>query len=105
MRSRILSLIICLSAGITSWANAPKYIFYFIGDGMGLAPVMVAEAYNRTVLNNTQHLHVIIGHPSSVQETGIMNVSRPRFSQLSFTGRQAKNTAHHSPFSVFTRSA
>ena len=59
MRSRILSLIICLSAGIISWANAPKYIFYFIGDGMGLAPVMVAEAYNRTVLNSSQHLQML----------------------------------------------
>ena len=26
---------------------------------MGLAPVMVAEAYNRTVLNNTQHLQML----------------------------------------------
>ena len=59
MRSRIFSLIICLSACCMAWANSPKYIFYFIGDGMGLASVMVTEAYNRTVLNNPEHLQML----------------------------------------------
>lgn len=59
MRSRILSVIICLSACCMAWANSPKYIFYFIGDGMGLSPVMVTEAYNRTVLNNPNHLQML----------------------------------------------
>lgn len=30
----------------------PKYIFYYIGDGMGMGQVMGAEVYNRTVLGN-----------------------------------------------------
>lgn len=34
----------------------PKYIFYFIGDGMGMGPVMAAQTYNRLVLNNPQPL-------------------------------------------------
>ena len=59
MYSRILSLIICLTVAVGSWAGTPKYIFYFIGDGMGLAPVMVTEAYNRTVLGNDQHLQML----------------------------------------------
>ena len=33
------------------FAAAPKYIFYFIGDGMGPGQVMTAETYNRLVLN------------------------------------------------------
>lgn len=32
-----------------SAADAPRYIFYFIGDGMGISPVMAAQAYNRDV--------------------------------------------------------
>lgn len=33
-----------------------KYIFYFIGDGMGLAPVLAGEAFNRSELGNTEPL-------------------------------------------------
>lgn len=59
MYSRILSIIICLSVYLNVWAASPKYIFYFIGDGMGLGPIMVTEAYNRTVLNNNEHLTML----------------------------------------------
>lgn len=59
MYSRILLFFICLLSVSNVWANSPKYIFYFIGDGMGLGPIMVAEAYNRTVLNNTEHLQML----------------------------------------------
>lgn len=31
-------------------ADAPKYVFYFIGDGMGLAPVAATEQYRRLFL-------------------------------------------------------
>ncbi len=33
-----------------------KYIFYFIGDGMGMGPVMAAQNYNRMVLGNSTPL-------------------------------------------------
>lgn len=59
MYSRILSLIICFSVTLGSYAGVPKYIFYFIGDGMGLGSVMVTEAYNRTVLGNNEHLTML----------------------------------------------
>ncbi|MCM1032524.1 MAG: alkaline phosphatase [Odoribacter sp.] len=36
--------------------DAPRYVFYFIGDGMGLQPVMAAQAYNRDVLKNDKPL-------------------------------------------------
>lgn len=37
-------------------AGGAKYVFYFIGDGMGMGPVMVAETYNREVLKNDKPL-------------------------------------------------
>lgn len=38
-------------------ANAtPKYIFMFIGDGMGMGHVMATETYNRLVLNNNENI-------------------------------------------------
>lgn len=36
--------------------QGPRYIFYFIGDGMGMGPVMTAQAYNREILKNDQPL-------------------------------------------------
>lgn len=30
-------------------ADAPKYIFYFIGDGMGMGPVLATEYYNKFI--------------------------------------------------------
>lgn len=34
----------------------PKYVFYFIGDGMGMGHVNAAETYNRDVLGNSEPL-------------------------------------------------
>ena len=39
--------------------DAPRYIFYFIGDGMGLSPVMTAQAYNRDILKNDKPLNML----------------------------------------------
>lgn len=35
-------------------ADGPRYVFYFIGDGMGMAHVMTTECYNRTVRHNSE---------------------------------------------------
>lgn len=37
-------------------AEPPRYIFYFIGDGMGMAQAMAAEAYLHTVKHSTEPL-------------------------------------------------
>jgi len=37
-------------------ASAPKYVFYFIGDGMGIPEVTNAQLYNKHVLNNEKPL-------------------------------------------------
>ena len=37
-------------AAFSAEADSPRYIFYFIGDGMGMGPVQAAQNYNRMVL-------------------------------------------------------
>lgn len=57
MRIRhILTFALLAVASLAASAATPKYIFYFIGDGMGMGPVMAAETYNRTILNNPNRL-------------------------------------------------
>ncbi|MDE6038581.1 MAG: alkaline phosphatase, partial [Paramuribaculum sp.] len=41
-----------LTAALSLSAKAPKYIFYFIGDGMGPGAVAMTQAYNRMVLGS-----------------------------------------------------
>lgn len=36
--------------------DAPKYIFYYIGDGMGMGPVMAAESYMRDIRGASEPL-------------------------------------------------
>lgn len=47
-----LTLFVAMAASMAASAAAPKYVFYFIGDGMGHGAVMLAQLYNRTVLGN-----------------------------------------------------
>lgn len=55
MKHRLLSLLAAVVAvGAIFAAESPKYIFYFIGDGMGMAQSLAAQVYNRTVLGNEQ---------------------------------------------------
>lgn len=50
LKSTILALIV--AAFTAMQAETPKYIFYFIGDGMGMGPSVATEMYNRQVLGN-----------------------------------------------------
>lgn len=61
----LASLLLALTA--TVWAGTPKYIFYFIGDGMGMAPVMATQTYKRMVQNNEQLLMTTFPTASWVQ--------------------------------------
>lgn len=47
----VLLLAICFGIGHSA-TKAPKYIFYYIGDGMGFGAVSLAQAYNRMVLGS-----------------------------------------------------
>lgn len=51
LKKILLSALIALAGATASAQDAPKYVFYFIGDGMGTGPVMVAETYRRQILN------------------------------------------------------
>lgn len=51
-----LLAVVLLWAWVGAIAAAPKYVFYFIGDGMGLGHVMAAQTYNRVVLGNEEPL-------------------------------------------------
>lgn len=54
MKKLILTAAMC---GLTMAAMAQaKYVFYFIGDGMGMGHVNTAETYNREVLHNSSPL-------------------------------------------------
>ena len=59
MKIRRLILSIATAAGICMGAiaaDAPKYVFYYIGDGLGMQPLMTAQAYNRDILKNEKPL-------------------------------------------------
>lgn len=56
IKNIFLSLAFAASAFSATADEAPKYVFYFIGDGMGMQPVMTAQAYNRDILKNEQPL-------------------------------------------------
>lgn len=54
MRTFLLTL--AASAALAAHAGDAKYVFYFIGDGMGLGHVNATEIYNRDVLKADQPL-------------------------------------------------
>ena len=56
IRYLLSTLLVALASAVAHGTEAPRYIFYFIGDGMGLNPVMAAQAYNRDVLHNSEPL-------------------------------------------------
>ena len=59
MKFRFLTSLIIVCAAIIAQATTPKYIFYFIGDGMGPGAVSVTEAYRRMVLGLPGHLNML----------------------------------------------
>lgn len=56
IRTKLLSMIIAGASLIARADEVPNYVFYFIGDGMGMQPLMTAQAYNRDILKNQQPL-------------------------------------------------
>lgn len=69
MKHRFISALASVLVAGSLFANSPKYIFYYIGDGMGMGQVMGAEAYNRTVLGNNDHLLMMQFPVSAVSTT------------------------------------
>lgn len=57
MTKKLLSLLTALAAVMYVSAEGPaRYVFYFIGDGMGMAHSLAAQVYNRTVRNSDEPL-------------------------------------------------
>lgn len=50
MIKRLIFTFLAVAAIATDMCASPKYIFFFIGDGMGMGHVMATENYRRTVL-------------------------------------------------------
>lgn len=53
--TRLLTSLIAAATAVWAWA-APDYVFYFIGDGMGMGHVMAAQHFSRTVLGSDSAL-------------------------------------------------
>lgn len=56
MKLRHIFTAAALTLALAAGAQNPKYIFYYIGDGMGMGPVVAAETYNRTILKKDKPL-------------------------------------------------
>ncbi len=62
MKRYLLTLLVCillLPALTYAQTEKAKYIFFFIGDGMGMGHVNTAETYNRDVLGATEPMLMI----------------------------------------------
>ncbi len=69
MKTGIITFLLSLWAVASACeASAPRYIFYFIGDGMGMGQVQAAQVYNRTVLGNDEPL-LMMQFPVASQST------------------------------------
>ncbi|MDE6196251.1 MAG: alkaline phosphatase [Muribaculaceae bacterium] len=82
-----------LLAAATASAQSPKYIFYYIGDGMGMGPVTAAETYNRTVLGNATPLPMmqmpVVGWSMTYSASSIITDSAAAGTALS-TGNKTR---------------
>lgn len=91
---KILSTLAVAGVITTASAQAPKYIFYYIGDGMGMGPVMAAETYNRTILNNDSPLLMmqfpVVGWAATYSASSNVTDSAAAGTALS-TGSKTKN--------------
>ena len=56
IKSIFLVSLLCAGFSSLNAQESPKYIFYFIGDGMGMGHVAATQAYNRMILNNEEPL-------------------------------------------------
>lgn len=56
MMKKLSILALFIAIAISAVADAPKYIFYFIGDGMGPSQVLSTQHYLRQALNSDRQL-------------------------------------------------
>lgn len=94
MKLRKLAATIALAAAFVAGAQTPKYIFYYIGDGMGMGPVLAAETYNRVILNSDKPLNMmqmpVVGWCMTYSASSTITDSAAAGTALS-TGTKTKN--------------
>lgn len=56
LKKIIISSAFLMGISTLNAQNSPKYIFYFIGDGMGMGHVLATQTYNRMILENENPL-------------------------------------------------
>lgn len=84
-----------MAVSVAATASDAKYVFYFIGDGMGMGPVMTAETYNREILKNDRPLLMmqfpVVGWCSTYSASSVITDSAAAGTALS-TGTKTKNS-------------
>ncbi|MCM1450466.1 MAG: alkaline phosphatase [Clostridiales bacterium] len=85
---------LALAATMSMSAAQPRYIFYFIGDGMGLGQVMSSQTYNRVALGSDTTLLMtrfpVSGMLETYSATGPVTDSAAAGTALS-TGNKTRN--------------
>lgn len=56
MKFRRILTALLLAVSVTTFAQNPRYIFFFIGDGMGMGHALATDNYYRTVLGHDNHI-------------------------------------------------
>ncbi|MGM9804571.1 MAG: alkaline phosphatase [Muribaculaceae bacterium] len=96
MIKRFLTLMCCVAIALAMAAKQPKFIFYFIGDGMGLSPVLCTETYNRTVCQNANPLLMlqfpVVSYATSYSASSTITDSAAAGTALS-TGHKTNNSS------------
>lgn len=94
MKIRKLAAAVAIMATLGASAQSPKYIFYYIGDGMGMGPVVAAETYNRVILNSDKPLNMmqmpVVGWCMTYSASSTITDSAAAGTALS-TGTKTKN--------------
>lgn len=94
MRFKALLTIIAATTLSCMAQQAPKYIFYYIGDGMGMGPVNAAETYNRMVLHGSEpllmHTFPVVGWSQTYSASVPVTDSAAAGTALA-TGHKTKN--------------
>lgn len=69
MNIRKSSLLLALATACMTLAASPRYVFYFIGDGMGFNHVLNAQIYSTEVLGNDSTLTMLTFPVASMART------------------------------------
>ena len=95
MKLKNLVLGMFMAASVAATASDARDVFYFIGDGMGMGPVLTAETYNREILKNDKPLLMmqfpVVGWCTTYSASSMITDSAAAGTALS-TGTKTKNS-------------